>query len=306
MSEVREAGSVITSENLAEFNAQRLGLATEEPADLADDAPQDAEAELVDDGESESELQAQEEATKVTEDKKQSKLEKRFSELTKQRELARQEVERERQRASELESRLRSLEAQVSPKKAESVVGDEPQASQFQDAFEYAKALAEWSAEKALSERDRAEQERKVAEERHKVVQTFNERQEALKAEVPDYEDMVATLDIVVPDPIRDAILTSEVGPKILYNLAENRDVAEKLAKMPVIQALREIGKMEARFEKNEEPVSTKTVAKPKAPPPINPLKASSTVGDVKVDNNGVYHGTYAQWKADRKAGKIR
>ena len=68
MSEVREAGSVITSENLAEFNAQRLGLATEEPAALAEDAPQDADSEQVDDGESENELQAQEEATKVAEE----------------------------------------------------------------------------------------------------------------------------------------------------------------------------------------------------------------------------------------------
>ena len=40
MSEVREASSVVTSENLAEFHAQKLGLATEAPIEaVVDEEP---------------------------------------------------------------------------------------------------------------------------------------------------------------------------------------------------------------------------------------------------------------------------
>ena len=296
--EVPSRRTVVSSENATEFYAEKLGLAAEAPSEAEE---QTSEPEV--EAEAESEPEAEKEATE--ERKPNPKLEKRFSELTKQREAARQEAQREREAREALEARLAALEKSSQPQASEQPE-EEPQPHQFSDAFEYAKALAEFTAEKALRERDKQEAQRKADEEKQKVMTAWAQKVEAAKAELPDYEDMVATLDIVVSDPIRDAILTSEVGPKILYNLAENREIAEKLAQMPVVQALREIGKMEARFEKNEEPVSPKTVAKPKAPPPINPLKASSTVGDVKMDSNGVYHGTYAQWKADRKAGKIR
>jgi len=35
MSEIKETTSVVTSENLAEFQAQKLGLATQEPETVA-------------------------------------------------------------------------------------------------------------------------------------------------------------------------------------------------------------------------------------------------------------------------------
>jgi hypothetical protein len=44
-----------------------------------------------------------------------------------------------------------------------------------------------------------------------------------------------------------------------------------------------------------------------RAPAPINPLKggdASTAVSS--VDSKGEYHGTYAEYKAKRKAGLIR
>jgi hypothetical protein len=75
-----------------------------------------------------------------------------------------------------------------------------------------------------------------------------------------------------------------------------------------MISALRQIGKLEAQFEKKETPVSEAkpSVARSKAPAPINPLKGSSGVVDVGVDTNGEFHGTYQQWKESRKAGKLR
>jgi hypothetical protein len=90
--------------------------------------------------------------------------------------------------------------------------------------------------------------------------------------------------------------------------LAENPDIADKLNNGSAISALRQIGRLEAQFEKKETPVAeTKpSVARSKAPAPINPIKGSSGIVDVGVDSNGEFHGTYQQWREARKAGKVR
>lgn len=286
----KEASQVLTSENSGDFYAQKLGLANETPVEAAEPTePPKSEPEAL-------------EEPKPTEEPKPNKLEKRFSDITKQREMARQEAERERQRASELETRLRELEAKISPKPN---LDEEPRPDQFQDAFEYAKALAEFSTEKALKQRDQQEVERRQAEERAKTFEAWNKRQAEIKAELPDYDDMIASSEVVVSDQVRDAIFESDVGPRILYHLAENPEIAEKLGKMSTLGALREIGKLEARLEKAPQE-EVKPVVKSNAPKPISPIRASSAATDTNVDSNGEFHGTYAQWKAARQSGKVR
>jgi len=304
VAEVPSRRTVVSSENSSEFYADKLGLAAEAPSEAEE---QTSEPEV--EAEAESEPEAEKEATE--ERKPNPKLEKRFSELTKQREAARQEAQREREAREALEARLAALEKSSQPQQASEQPEDEPQPHQFSDAFEYAKALAEFTAEKALRERDRQEAERKAAEAAQKVLTAWAQAVEAAKAELPDFDDMVASSDVVVTDPIRDAILESDVGPQILYHLAENPEIAEKLASQSVASALRQLGKLEAKFEKAvEEQTETKpskTVAKKSnAPEPIKPLRGSSVATDVPMDSDGQFHGTFHQWKAARLAGKIR
>lgn len=304
MSEVREASSVVTSENLAEFHAQKLGLATEAPIEAVVDEEPPTEPISA---ESENEPQAEEEV--VTEERKPNpKLEKRFSKLTSEREQARQEAERERQRAADLEKELQELKKQASP--TQTFVDEEPQPHQFADAFEYAKALSEWSAENAIKQLKQREEEARIQAEKQAQIDTWNKRQEAVMAELPDYEDMIASAEVMVSDQVKDAIIESEVGPRILYHLAENPEFAEQLAGYSTARALKEIGKLEARYEQKAEtpkaepskPVATKS----KAPAPINPLKATSASTDTPIDSNGEFFGTAKQWREMRRAGKIR
>ena len=301
-----QAANVLTSENSEEFYANRLGLADEAPVE-AETVEETPESEPIEEAEEQSGQESEE--TKVTEEKKPNpKLEKRFSELTRQREDARKEAQREREQRESLESRLKELEQRANPAPVQSSVYEKPQPHQFTDAFEYAEALSEWSAEQALLNRDKQEAERKANDERQKMLNDWQKRLDAAKSDLPDYEDMVASSDVQVSDAVRDAILESDVGPRILYHLAENPEIAEKLNAGSMISALRQIGKLEAQFEKKETPVaeSKPSVARSKAPAPINPIKGSSGVVDVGVDTNGEFHGTYQQWKESRKAGKLR
>jgi len=295
----KEASQVLTSENAAEFYANRLGLA-ESPAD--NEAVVETEP-LTQDEQSEPK-EAEKEANQEGE-RKPPKLEKRFSEITKQREEARQEAQRERQARVELEQRLAALEQQRQPQQ-QSYVDQEPQPSQFADAFEYAKALAEFSTEKALAERDRQVAQAREQEAQQKIIQSWAQKVQEAKAELPDFDDLVASSDVVVNNAVRDAILESDVGPKILYHLAENNDLAKKIAGLSPNAALREIGKLEARFEATPETKQTAPVVRSKAPTPIQPIRGGQGKADVPISANGEFHGSYQAWKAARKSGKIR
>jgi hypothetical protein len=289
---------VLTSENSTEFYANKLGLADQPEVEAVVEETPTEPTEV----EEQSEPVAGDKE-KVTEERKPNpKLEKRFSELTKQREQLRKEAEEERGKREQLEARLKALESQAAPKQEQNR-DEKPKPDQFVDAFEYAEALADWSAENAVMRARQEDTEKKVQEERQKVISTWNARLESTKSELPDYDDMVASSDVVVSDQVRDAILESEVGPRILYHLAENPEIAEKISKSSLITALREIGKLEARFEKNE-PKEVKTVAKKSnAPAPISPLKATSSEQAVITDTDKM---TYAQYKAMRQAKRIR
>jgi len=294
----KNAGQVLTSENAAEFYANRLGLAeSPAPAEAVEEPTEPTE--VVEQSEPE---EAEAEAKQEVERKPNPKLERRFSEITKQREEARKEAQREREAREALEARLAALEGKQQPQKAE-FVDEKPQPSQFSDAFEYAEALAEYTADKRIAEMKQEEAKAREAAERQKIIDQWTQKVQKAKADLPDFDDIVASSEVVVNDDIRDAILESDVGPQILYHLAENDEVAKKIAGLSPKQALREIGKLEARFEKNEQP--TQSVAKSKAPAPISPIRSSGKA-DLPISANGEFHGSYQAWKEARKAGRIR
>ena len=302
-SEVREASNVVTAENATTFYAERLGLADIAEPSEAESVKKDSEPEQ---SAEQSEPEAEGEAKEQKPEKQKDKLNKRFDKVTQRAKQAEAE-------ARELREKLKSYEAgNVQQPQQETVKAEgKPQASQFNDAFEYAEALAEWSAENALKQRDAEEASRKAKEAQEKVLQSWNEKIAKAKADLPDFDAMVQSSTIVVGDEIRDSILESDVGPQLLYFLASDEDFAKRLTEMPVVKALREIGKLEAKFEAKEvkPPKAEKqkaVVSESKAPDPIRPLSGGKVGADVLVDTNGEFHGTYAQWKAARQAGKVR
>lgn len=306
MSEVQEVQvaqpkvttTVVTSENLAEFNAKRMGLADSTPSEAAPSA----EPPEVDNGQSEP-VEASEEATATEDRKRNPKLEIRFEKITKQREEAREEARKEREARESLEAKVRELEGRSKPEKVES--SEEPRPEQFTDMYEYAKALTDYKVDQRLAEEKQKEAQAKVEAQRQQVINTWAKRVESAKAEMPDFEAMVGSADVVVSNEVRDAIFESEVGPQVLYHLAENPELAEKLQGMTVTSALRTIGRLEAQFEKAE-PQTKTVVGKSKAPAPINPIRSAANGRDVNLTSDGNFHGSYQAWKAARLAGRIR
>jgi len=298
----KEASNVVTSETAHTFYAERLGLA-DEPIDVEFETVKKESDKTK--GNKQSEPEAEAEAnTEQTTEKRSEKLNKRFDKVT-------QRAKEAEARNVELKNRLKEYEAKATPQQepVKATIEGKPQASQFNDAFEYAEALAEWSAENALKQRDAEEVQRKARKAQDKVLNNWNEKIAKAKTSMPDFDRMVQSSTTVVSDEIRDSILESDVGPQLLYFLASDENFAKKLTEMPLVKALREIGRLEARFEQEDKPkakANKESVSRSTAPSPIRPLTGGKIGNDVLIDTNGEFQGSYAQWKAARQANKIR
>jgi hypothetical protein len=77
---------------------------------------------------------------------------------------------------------------------------------------------------------------------------------------------------------------------------------------MPVAKMQRAFGRLEAKLEreaeKEEKIEPRKKVAEP--PEPISPVKGIGSTGLGAVNQAGQYTGSFKQFKADYKAGRIR
>lgn len=310
---------VVTPDNFDDYVTEKLGPL--EPAQT----PEEMEEEL----KAEDATKQQEAENKEKEPEKQRKggkkheLNERFSELTEARKAAEKRAEEQAARAKALQeerdrvaAEAAALKAKYEPPKSDEPE-PEPKPEQFKDVGEYAKALKDWSADNARREDSRKAQEAAAAKERAEAQKAWNERLAATKAEIEDYEQAINESSVKVSDEVRDAILESDVGPKLLYHFAKNPEDAERIGKMTVGRALKELGKLEVKLaggpaavaapksEAKSEPKTTVAEIS-KAPAPITPLGGSTTPVQPKMDAEGNFHGTYEEWKAFRRAGKIK
>lgn len=298
---------MVTSENLAEFNAHALGLS--EPSDASNDA-------------TDVESTKPEGEEKTVEQTEQPRIKGRFSKLTAEVEKAEAKVETVESKASEVEAEAKrvsdeltaerekrsaaerdrdALRAKYEPPKSDEL-GPEPQLEQFNDVNEFKQALKDWTREATLKEENaRQEQER--------VSKSWTDRLDTFRKATADFDTVVGATKAQVPNHIRDEILKSDVGPQVLYFLAQNPDEAAKYGSMSVGAGLKALGRLEGRFDAPTATTKVAEVAKAapeisKAPAPITPLRGNSAPENL-VDSNGEFHGTYEQYKAARRAGKI-
>lgn len=314
--------TVVTNDNFPEYVAERLP-AKPAPEPAANDTPEaKAAAEHAKVEKEKAERLAKEKGAADDEidhpdEKKKGKLQERFSDLTAKRKAAEEaaakaatEAKAAREARDKAEQEAAALRAKYEPPKSDEL-GPEPQATQFTDVNEYGKALKDWTAEKTLRDKAQKDGEERQAKEREATAAEWAKRQTAFKAETPDYEKTIAESDVKVSDQVRDAIFESEVGPQIIYHLAQNPADAQKIAGLTVAGALRAIGRLEASFatkapEKKAE-AKTPIAEISKAPEPISPLKgASAPVVNLTGSQDVPKSMSYEDWKALRKAGKIK
>lgn len=196
-------------------------------------------------------------------------------------------------RTKMLEERLAALETRQQPIQPRQTDTAEPTIDKFDNFDQYVAAKAEYIAKKqiesTLTEREQRQRAEREATERTKTVESWNKRMAAATAEMPDFEDIVSSSDVPMTESMQQAIMESDVGPKLAYYLASHPDEAAEIGKMSAIGSVRALGRIEERLAGQQAAVKTTS-----APPPIKPVGARATV---KKDPGQMSDAEYAKWR---------
>jgi hypothetical protein len=216
-------------------------------------APETADTDTTDDGEGDE--QPRDEKGKF----KGDGVQKRIDELTRARREAERQVEY-----------WRGVATQTAPVEA----ADKPSRDQFADPDYYVEALAEWKAEQAVT---KVQQQQAAQAAEHARQASWAAREAEAKATMPDYDAVVPTSTVPVKPHVVDALMDSEAGPALVYHLAKNPDVAERLNGMSPMRAAIELGRLETTL------TAPVVKAPSNAPAPITPLNAQPSGRNVDL-----------------------
>ena len=171
-------------------------------------------------------------------------------------------------RAELLEKRLQELEKAQPPKQ----VDGEPTLEKFDfDPEKYAQAKAEYAktqVQKEIEAKQRTEAQQKAHQ---ALVSSWEEKADKGAEKYDDWETVVGTIQPTVP--FIAALMEADNGHDIAYHLGKHPAEARKIASLPPMSQVREIGKLEAKLL--SEPVKPK--APSKAPAPITPLSGTGS-----------------------------
>lgn len=227
------------------------------------------------------------EAEKSEKEKKRNSVQERISEITRQRREA-------EAKAAELEARLKQYES------ANPQTEDEPTLADFDyNEAEYVKALRAYNqkqstlaARQARAEEFKEEVERLKQQTQKATVETFQARSQDFAAEHADYYQTIQSPGFQQSQATIQAVLNSDNGPALAYHLAKNPDLNDNINRMSPVQALMELGRIEAKLT---QPVAPKTTS---SPPPVKPVGKSATVDK---DPDKMTPDEYRRWRLKQK-----
>jgi hypothetical protein len=193
------------------------------------------------------------------------------------------------ERASQLERELAEAR-KVTPPPA---VEKEPDIKDFTDDkgqvkwTEYTKAVADYSAKKAVADdrKLRDEEALKQAQEREaadkaEAAKRFKEKADKIEG----FAEKLSGSQVWFPNAVLEYITESDDGPEIVMHLIDNPETAERISKLRPIKAIAEIGKIVKGFgDKAAEKAPPAVVDRGGAPPPITPISGSGT-GTINTD----------------------
>jgi hypothetical protein len=236
--------------------------------------------------------------------KKKGGFQRRVDKLTREKADAQRELEMARAENAALKLQK---EKPVDDKTAKPTpdVSKEPKEEDFAEVKDYYKALAKYEVQqeqKAIQAKQREDAVRKeMADQR----QTHLDRMKDFEKSHSDFNDVMENIrNVNAHQDIHDAIMSSEVGPALMYELGQKPEEFAKIVAMKPVDAVRAIGKMEAKLEaassagKVDKP-ATEVPAKKvtTAPKPISTIQ--SKAGHIPSTRDDL---PYEDWKKLREA----
>jgi hypothetical protein len=116
--------------------------------------------------------------------------------------------------------------------------------------------------------------------EKQKTEQKWSDNYRQAMTDIPDFDYVIRTAKIPLPNEVLDVIKSSDLGPQVAYYLAKNPQEAYKLHGLSALAAAKEIGKLELSIANSKKVIKKNSVSR--APEPIAPTakSAGKTVKD--------------------------
>ena len=193
--------------------------------------------------------------------------------------------------------KMKAMQQELAPTQAEPTTQAKPKISDYNSVEDWSEAYGNYLEDKLVATTHSKVQERAAKQseksQMEQIVNTYQSRVKAQSAELPDYDDVVAELPQLPQDTV-EFLLTSDVGPKLTYQLALDPDEVERLLKLPAVRRAAELGKLEDKL-------TSKTVA-PKKVTAVSP-KLTTLKGDtkVKVASSSAEATSFQEYAALRK-----
>lgn len=196
-----------------------------------------------------------------------------------------------------------NIEKAVEPK-TEATDG-KPNPDTFDTHAEYVEAVAEWKFDQ--KQKQLTQEQQRVARETEytKTLQAYSEREKSFEETHEDYREVLESVDsIQLSVTVKEAIVTSDVGPALAYELAKNPKELERICALGNSNAAaRELGKIEARLE-SKAPDKAEPKKTTKAPEPITPVGSKGASVEKSIFDPDISQRDYARLRAKQKSAQ--
>ena len=202
---------------------------------------------------------------------------------------------REEQRRSE--ALLALIQQQKAPEPEVEAPQKEPELADFDyDEGKYRQAVIKYAQEQARAVVQQELQQRDWQSQQMTRVQTFESREAEFAKAHPDYhERVVQDSTLPITPAMREVLFDSPNGPEVAYWLAQNRENAAQIARLPPHQAALELGRIEGRLAAIKEVKSRPVPVVSSAPPPPPQIEASDA--GVEKDPSQMTDAEFAKWR---------
>ena len=180
--------------------------------------------------------------------KRKPSVQERIDEVTRARRQAERDADYWRNEA------LKSREPQpTQPQQQAAPESDEPNPENYtygEGDAQFIRDLARYETRREFAEQARIQQVQQAAQ---AIEQTWEQRQQDFAKAAPDYFEAIDG-EWICSETMADAIRTSDEGAAVAYHLAKNPTEAHRIAGLPPLAQVRELGKLEGRLSAQRAP----------------------------------------------------
>jgi hypothetical protein len=230
--------------------------------------------------------------------RKRERLDRRFAELTSERDEARRLLAEARGGAPKPAEQQPAAAAVPDPKDPEPVL------EKYTDYLQWQKDWNRWAIRAEARKLQAESDQRKAADTQRAAAAAWDAKQSKARDSHEDYDEVALDRNLPITNVMGQAITDADNGAELLYWLGENPKEAARIAGLSAIAQVREIGKLELKLSSTPaEEKAPEAKAISNAPRPVKALAGAAAQSTAVKNLEGMSQSDYRKY---RETGQIK